>query len=77
MDAMVDTRKKPSQSGLTLLHDQHPLAKEQEHYIRTRIKENKLAKNRKAQQSIEKPRFVKAVYSTRVLDGSMLWGSVL
>ena len=60
-----------------MLHHQHPLAKEQEHYIRTRIKENKLAKNRKAQQSIEKPRFVKAVYSTRVLDGSMLWGSVL
>ena len=65
MDAMVDTRKKPSQSGLTLLHDQHPLAKEQEHYIRTRIKENKLAKNREAQQSIEKRCFVKAVYSTR------------
>ena len=35
------TPAKPSQSGLTLLHDQHPLAKEQEHYIRTRIKENK------------------------------------
>ena len=40
-------RKKPSQSGLTLLHDQHPLAKEQEHYIRTRIKENKFWKKQK------------------------------
>ena len=39
--------QKPSQSGLTQLHHQHPLAKEQEHYICTRTK-GKNEKHRKA-----------------------------
>ena len=46
--------QKPSQSGLTLLHHQHPLAKEQEHYICTRTKE-KNEKHGKTQKNRVSP----------------------
>ena len=62
-------RQKPIQSGLTVLPHQHPLAPGQEHFVCTRIIEKI--------RSIEKPCFAIAVYSTHVLDGNMLWDSVL